>query len=125
MLKSVCVESKKKGKGIRKSTSQITEVDLERISEYFCHDHMNSPDPKRLQQQMIFYIIYYFCRRGRENLYDMTKETFHIEVEPDGTEFIYQFLDEIDENHGADDISKTKGRVYSNNGKCYFFPRFK
>ena len=118
MLKPVCVESKKKGKGVRKSTVQISEIYLERIAEYFCHDHINNPDPKKLQQQMVFYVIYYFCCRGRENLYNMTKETFKPGVEVDGTEYLFQFMDEIDKNHTVDDNTKTNdGRVYSNNSK--------
>ena len=69
MFKAICVEAKKKGKGVRNSYQPISPVDLERIAEYFYHDHMNKPEPRKLQQQMIFYIIYYFCRCGRENLY--------------------------------------------------------
>ena len=33
--------SKKNGMGVRKSYSPISEIDLECISEYFTHDHMN------------------------------------------------------------------------------------
>ena len=73
---------------------QITEIDLERIAEYFEHDYMNSPNPKKLQQSLIFYIIYYFCRHGRENLYPMKKDTFRLIVDPDGTEYLIQDQDE-------------------------------
>ena len=115
---SVCATSKKAGRGATKSTVKITQIDLERIAEYFNYDHMTKPDPKRLQQTIIFYIIYFFCRRGRENLYSMKKDTFSIHIEPDGTEYVYQTLDEMDKNHGIDDTKKNKqGRMYATNGK--------
>ena len=75
MFQAFLIKSKKEGKGVKKSYPPISDTDLERISEYFAHDHMNLPNPKKLQQQIIFYIIYFFCRRGRENLYDMLQET--------------------------------------------------
>ena len=59
-------------------------------------------NPKGLQQQVIFNIIYFFCRRGRENLYSMIQDTFKIIVELDGTEFIVHANDELDKNHGVE-----------------------
>ena len=119
MFKAVCVESKKAGKGVKRSYPPISPVDLERIAEYFCHDHVNKPDPRRLQQNLIFYVIYFFCRRGRENLYTMTRDTFEIIIEPDGTEYVIQKSDEIDKNHGIEDTEKTKqGRMYAT--KCKY-----
>ena len=117
MFQAVLVESKKVGKGVKKSYPPITDIDLERIAEYFSHDHMNHPDPKRLQQQMIFYIIYFFCRRGRKNLYDMQKDTFSVITEPDGTQIVIQNIDEVDKNHGPEDTTQTnEGRMYPTQG---------
>ena len=42
MFQAVLVESKKVGKGVKKKHPPITELDLERIAEYFTHDHMNA-----------------------------------------------------------------------------------
>ena len=118
MLKAIQVDAKKKGLGVKKSYPPISSIDLERIAEYFCHDHVMLPEPRRLQQNIIFYVIYFFCRRGRENLYSMTKETFRIVVEHDGTEYIIQDLDEMDKNHGLAETEKNKeGRMYATNGK--------
>ena len=111
------VNCKKQGKGERKSTEKISDIDLERICEHFNHDHVTVPDPKRLQQSIIYYVIYFFCRRGRENLYTMQKDTFKVVVEPDGTEYLMQSKDELDKNHGIADTKKNKtGRMYSNGG---------
>ena len=99
---------------MKKSYPAISEIDLERIAEYFCYDHMSKPDPRRLQQNLIFYIIYFFCQRGRENLYDMKRNTFKLVVEPDGLESVVQDQDEIDKNHNFEDSTKTnEGRMYA------------
>ena len=120
MLKAVQVDAKKKALGVKKSYPPISQLDLERIAEYFNHDHITVPDPKHLQQTMIFYIIYYFCRRGCENLYEMKIDTFQIYIEPDGTEYVYQAVDEMDKNHGIQDTDNTNNeRMYATNG-TYF-----
>ena len=118
MLKAVQVDAKKKGLGSKKKYPPINQIDLERIAEYFCHDHVTNPDPKHLKQNIIFYIIYFFCRRGRENLYDMQKNTYQVVVEPDGTEYVVQAVDEMDKNHGIEDTEfSNRGRMYATNGQ--------
>ena len=108
-------------KAVTKHTPTISTIDLEQILEYFCHNHMNHPDPRRLQQQVIFYIIYFFCRRDWKNLYQMKKNTFKLVIEPDGTEYLIQDIDKLDKNHGPDDTEKTNdGRMYTNNCKFYY-----
>ena len=122
MFKAVTVHSKKQGKGVRKSYPPISAIDMERIAEYFNHDHVTVPDPRRLQKHMLFYIIYYFCRRGRENLYEMTQSTFKLIVENDGTEYVIQDVDEADKNHGPQDSTATnQGRMYGNEGDYNVF----
>ena len=58
---------------------------------------------------MIFYVIYYFCCQWKEKIY------IQVYVEPDGVEFLYQFMDEIGKNHGPDDQSKTKATMVNMN----------
>ena len=48
----------------------------------------------------------------------MTKSTFEIQVEADGTEFVYQAIDEMDKNHGIEDTENTnKGHMYATGGE--------
>ena len=48
----------------------------------------------------------------------MTKQTFKLVCEPDGTEYYMQDIDEMDKNHGADDPNKTnQGRMYATNSE--------
>ena len=125
MFRAVLVECKKSGKGVQQHHPKISPIDLERIAEYFNYDHISNPDPRRLQQTMIFYIIYFFCRRGRENLYEITKQTFKLVVDPDGTEYLVQDQDEMDKNHGPDDYDKSNdGRIYGDPSKEHFSTKF-
>ena len=118
MFKALLVDGKRKGLGVRKSYPPISDIDLERIVEFFCHDHVTQPDPKKLQMNIIFYVIYFFCRRGHENLHLMTKDTFKVIVQHDGTEYVMQNIDELDKNHGPDDVELTnRGKMYATNGK--------
>ena len=122
MFKGVLVESKKHGKGVRQSTPKISPTDLKRIAEYFDHDHMNSPNPKKLQRHLLFYIAYYFCCHGCENLYEMRKNTFKLVVKPDGVKYVMQDIDEADKNHDPEDTSRTnEGRMYGDPGEKMFF----
>ena len=79
---------------------------------------MNSPNPKKLQQNLLFFVIYYFCHHGRENLYDMKKDHFKLITDYDGTQYVVQTNDEYDKNHGPDDnMQNNEGRMYENPGK--------
>ena len=66
MFRSVTVNAK--GKEVVKTMKPITPCDFQTITEYFRHYYMNNPHPKKLRRTLLFYIIYYFCRHGRENL---------------------------------------------------------
>ena len=75
---------------------------------------VGDPDPKFLQQIVVFYIIYYLCRRGRENLGKMSINMFAIDVDPEtNLSFIYQKVDEADKNHNQNDMYKANQvRIY-------------
>ena len=48
----------------------------------------------------------------------MTKSTYKHIVDPDGTEYFIQDIDEMDKNHGVEDFSKAnEGKMYATNGK--------
>ena len=85
------------------------------------NDTMNDPNPKKLQQCVLFYTIYFFCRHGHENLYDMTINTFEIGIDPDGTEYVFQAIDEMDKNHRADSTDQAnQARIYPKPGTFTF-----
>lgn len=56
--------------------------------------------PYQLQNKVQFDLRYYFCHRGNENFYEMTKETFKIKTHPDtGLKYITKQIDEQTKNH--------------------------
>ena len=71
------------------------------------------PNPRKLQEILLFYVIYFTGRRGRENLRSMTKSTFQIAQDPNGRHFIYQAVDESNKNHTEKDTDASfQGRIY-------------
>ena len=51
----------------------------------------------------------------------MTLNHYKVQVEPDGTRYVTQNLDELDKNHCKDSLAKAKdGKMYANPGKNYF-----
>ena len=51
----------------------------------------------------------------------MTKATFDVIVQPDGSEILIQKIDKINKNHGPDNTEKTNdAKVFSTEGKTYF-----
>lgn len=120
MFKAVTTRARKEGRGSTKNYPPIEDDDMAKLAEYFDHDFMNQPDPKRVQKCAIFYIIYWFCRRGRENLYEMTTSTFEIGTEADGKQFVFQAIDEQDKNHGLDNpLPAKQGRMYEQPGSYF------
>lgn len=107
--------NKEKGKGNVISKPPIDDCDLMKISHYFRQGMNGPPNPSLLQEVVLFYVLFYMCRRGRENLRTMTKNTFAIATDPhDGREYIYQAVDEADKNHSHKDTSKSNdGRIYA------------
>ena len=50
----------------------------------------------------------------------MTKETFKYVMQPDGTEYFEQEIDELHKNYMADDSNKSnEGKMYATHGETY------
>ena len=117
MFQGMMVKAKKQGKGYRRSTPVISDEDLLKIGQYFDVDHVHAPNPKILQQTVLFYVIYFFCRRGQENLYEMQKNHFAVKF-ANGVRFIEQSVDELDKNHRENfDKLANQARMYEKPGK--------
>ena len=112
----------KEGLGEIISYPPIKDADMKTLKEYFQFNMTGNANPRALQEVIIFYIIYYLCRRGRENLRKMTVNTFAIANDPDTKkEYIYQKVDEADKNHNQNDTNKAnQGRIYEVPGTLNF-----
>ena len=118
---SVQVKAKKIGKGVTKSSPHISPEDLKILASYFDVNHVQKPNPRILQQCVQFYIMYFFCRHGQENLYEMTIQHFKTTVDYDGTRYVEQTIDEKDKNHGINDTKlANQGKMYEDRGLCNF-----
>lgn len=109
-FKTALTIARKEGRGVVNHKEPISDSDLRQLYEYF------DPDtPNGLQEKVWFDIMYYFCRRGRENLHLMTKDTYAIGTDEKGRTFIYQKTEEMNKNHRYDSTDPTtQARMYSN-----------
>ena len=83
--------NKQNGLGDIVSYPPIEDADMRKISDYFKQKMYSNPDPKVLTQIYVCNIIYYLCRQGRENLHQMTINTFSFDHDPEtNLRFIYQ-----------------------------------
>ena len=99
---AVCTKLKKSGLGDTTHYPPIEKEDLNQL--YFGNHHaFNVQTPLGLFQKVWYEIMFYMCRRGRENAREMTRETFKIAKDASGREFIYQAVGEHDKNHNAND----------------------
>ena len=125
IFQAVTKQGKEQGRGETKSKVAISDPDYEKLTEYFLNKMRGPPDAKNLQEFVLFNIIYYCGRRGRENLRSMTKSTFAIQKDHDGREFIVQIIKECDKNHREDDMNESnEARIYAIPDKSISFIKF-
>ena len=104
---------------VHRFTIPVDNIDMKKINDFFQDaDHMNRPNPKKLQQTVLFYLIYYTCRRGLENLDSMKMNHYKVSTEPDGTSYVFQNTNELDKNHCEDCTDMVNDwKMYANPGK--------
>ena len=109
--------NKSKGRGTVVHKKPLSNEDLENLFNYFKESMSKPPNAQKLQEILLFYIIYFTGRRGRENLRVMKKNTFQVAQDSNGRRFIYQAIDESNKNHNEmDDDPSTQGRIYKMQG---------
>ena len=119
-------DNKQKGLGKIDNKPPITDEDLQKIADYFRAIMKGPPNATGLLHICVFHIVYYLCRRGRENLRSMKKSTFAIAVDPaNKKKFIFQQEDKADKNHSVNDTYiANQGRIYERPGNknCFKAP---
>ena len=95
----------------------IPNEDMIKLGEYFDQEGKQI-NFKKLQNSVLFCIMYFLCRCGRENLHNMRKDTFGIFTDASGAEYLAQKRDELDKNHQANSTSwANEGKIYARSGK--------
>ena len=79
-FKAAMTELKKKGLGSVRHYPNIDKSDLVKL---YNSTYLSTSTASGLYRKVQFDIRYYFCRRGGENMVDMTKETFSVQTDPD------------------------------------------
>ena len=105
------VKLKKVGKGDTIHYSRIDENDLAKIYSSKVFDQST---PRGLQLKVWFELMVYICRRGRENLRQLTKGHFAINADSEGRRYVYQAVDEMTKKIREDNMSTRvdAGRMY-------------
>ena len=65
-------------------------------------------DPVALQNKVVVELSLHFTRRGREGLRELRKDSFRIEVDASGKEYVSMAYHEEEKNHQGGDISGVK-----------------
>ena len=99
--------------GEDKATSYpvITGADLQKLRKF---NAFNTNKADELQQKVWWDLHFNFARRGRENDRHMTKETFKINTDSFGKEYIELTHNEFTKNHRGDDSDEIHPRCYAN-----------
>jgi hypothetical protein len=113
VFQAVSVGLKRIGLAKVDHTPPIEENELKQI---YCSSALTTKTSEGLQLEVWFDIMYFLCRRDRENLRNMNRETFRIAKDHKNREYVYQHVDELDKHHRENaepNRSGTDGRMYS------------
>ena len=67
--------------------------------------------PTNLQWKVFFELVFYLCRRGEENLRNLTIAHFKIKSASDNLKYIEKVIDEMDKNHRTNDENEQGGII--------------
>lgn len=109
VLRNIAVRMKHENKGYIKHYDQIPD---EELAKFFRELNVNNAE--HLQWYIFVLLQIHFCKRGSENVAYYTKDTFGIQTDAEGQEFIYQKTDELTKNRRENDTEMgPQGRIYS------------
>jgi hypothetical protein len=100
-FKTALKHLKQKGFGAVSHHPQIAKTDLRAL---YASPQFDPRTPKGLANKVQFDIRYYMCRRGSENIHNMTKNTFQIKLDIDlNVRYVVKIQDEMNKNHDETD----------------------
>lgn len=104
--------NKQAGHDISKPHSAIEKADLEKIYTYFS-DGLAKNNFEVLQQKVFFDIQYHTGRRGKEGLRALAKDSFHLKIAADGTEYIEMSFNEVTKKNQGDESSTAYAKLHN------------
>ena len=113
VYKAQCTALKKNGLSKTEHKPAIADEDITKLYE---SGVFNTETPATLQNKVFFEIMFYFCRRGRQNLRELKKDDFALKVNAQGQRYVVKTKDELTKNHRVDDAQAEEGGMMISNG---------
>ncbi|XP_041478860.1 uncharacterized protein KIAA1958-like [Lytechinus variegatus] len=111
-FKAALVQLKTLGKG---DTTHKCPISQEDINQLYKSGVFDENTPQGLQYKVFFELMLFICRRGRENLRELTPDHFEIGQDNNGRRYVYQSRDELTKKtrENNPDSRVDAGRMYS------------
>ena len=110
MYLAVCSKLKKEGLALKVHKTPITNGDMRLLYQSGVFDPTN---PTGLIRKVFFEVMFFLCRRGRQNLREMTPASLKIVVDEDGFKYVCMGKDEMTKNHRKADDASSESRMYA------------
>ena len=101
-----CVVLKKKGLAQINHHPAISEEDIKLLYE---SSVLSCESPVAIQRKVFFELMLHYCRRGMENLRDLTVNDFIVKRLANGVECVVKTSDELTKNHRINDENQDEG----------------
>lgn len=123
MFKGITKNACHEGCGSTDSFPTIPDEDMLKLGNYFCQE-INDPtailSPKKLQEAVMFFLMYFTCCRGRENIHSMTPNSYEVKTDENSMKYVIQSTDELDKNHQWDSTTPAnEAKMYEQQGKLW------
>ena len=114
VFKAVCVQLKKIALAKVNHKPPISKSDLQLL---YSSGVFSTVNPVSLQKKVFFEVMLYLCRRGRENLRLLEKDSFKLKEFPDGRKYIINTKDEMTKNLRVNDDYVEGGYIVETGGE--------
>ncbi|XP_061191067.1 uncharacterized protein LOC133198896 [Saccostrea echinata] len=120
MFKAVLTNIKRTGKGTTQHKEIISDADMATL---YSSGVLNGNSPQGLQYKVFLDVMFYTCRRGRENLRSMKKTDFVLRTDGQGRRYYLNVAQYETKNHRGSDVNDhdaSSARIYEIPGdeKC-------
>ena len=113
VFKAKVVELKKLGMAKVEHKPSISRDDLKKLYQ---SEAFNVDNPRGLQNKVWFEVMLFFCRRGRENLRELTKDSFALSEDSSGRKYVFKVKDELTKNRREESEALDGGFMYERQG---------
>ena len=106
--------NKNEGKDKSKPRSDIAQQDLDKLYDDYFTPGLAAGNTEVLLHKVFFDIMYFTGRRGKEGLRNLTKNSFAIKRNPDGSDYIEVTFNETTKKNQGDTVSSAAEGLHNN-----------